>query len=713
MMKKFSSVLALILALVLTLGVMPMSFAATAEVTIANFKNGETISFGSYPQRQVTDEKTIAALGKISATWNSFGFFCGNGTYGSSKASSFMKYADVTYNSKKYRAVKMTAFRPEAVVDKTSTKKGVSKSNGYEISKTYWFSFDSLKWEVIDAKNGLLLCTSIIDSQPFSNTLFEGENGFYGDKSLKNEASSYYYSSIRQWLNNDFYKTAFSTKEKSFLASFVTDSKLKASDKVFLLSKEDLTEASFGFSKIASDPDSQRTAKGTAYAACMGLAVASGEKDGGNSAWLLRSSGSATQLACAVSSDGVIIANANVSRTDFGVRPAISMSKTADMSAYVSKPAKTGGLKASSITSSSVSLKWNKVSGAQKYFVYWYDSSKKEYVKLGEKSTNSASLSSLKAATTYKIKIKAVKTVGKKDFEGSASSALTFKTLSENSTPAQVTGLKATQRTTKSVMLEWNPVKYADGYEVFWYSVKERKYVSFGKTGKTQGTVSKLDPSMGYSFKVCAYVNASKNKIVGGKQSAALSISTVSSSWAKSHKVSDVTTTARTTNSSTITWKKVSGATGYTVYQNSNGSWVKLADVTTNKYTVKKLKAATTYRFKIAAYTKSKELYTYGDDSAVLTTSTKPSAPKISAKANGKSTVTVSATKVSGATGYFLYYSQSQNGTYKRYTVTESNKHTVSLTRGKTYYFKAKAYRTVNSVNYVSEFSNTVKVKVK
>jgi hypothetical protein len=65
-----------------------------------------------------------------------------------------------------------------------------------------------------------------------------------------------------------------------------------------------------------------------------------------------------------------------------------------------------------------------------------------------------------------------------------------------------------------------------------------------------------------------------------------------------------VITTGATSNSITISWNPVSGATGYYVYRSLtySGTYTQIASVTTTSYTNTGLSAGTTYYYKVAAY---------------------------------------------------------------------------------------------------------------
>ena len=110
----FKSLLALTLALIMVLGVAPLSelagvdwaslFAPKAEALSADYNVGDIVKLGSYPQGRVTDSTLISALNKIAKTWTSYGYYSGNDNVGSMTKGDWMKYYDFTYNGVKYRA---------------------------------------------------------------------------------------------------------------------------------------------------------------------------------------------------------------------------------------------------------------------------------------------------------------------------------------------------------------------------------------------------------------------------------------------------------------------------------------------------------------------------------------------------------------------------------------------------------------------------------
>ena len=169
----------------------------------------------------------------------------------------------------------------------------------------------------------------------------------------------------------------------------------------------------------------------------------------------------------------------------------------------------------------------------------------------------------------------------------------------------------------------------------------------------------------------------------------------------------------QSTDSIKLTWKKVTGATGYRVYQynSKTGKYEKIKTLTGTSYTVKKLKAGTTYKFAVKAYSKADGETLWASSYKTITTATKPATPTLKATAGSKQ-ATISWKKVTGATGYVVYM-QDEFGDYEKIGTTKNTSYTrKKLTKGETYYFRVRAYKTVDGKNIYGGYK-TVKVKVK
>ena len=170
---------------------------------------------------------------------------------------------------------------------------------------------------------------------------------------------------------------------------------------------------------------------------------------------------------------------------------------------------------------------------------------------------------------------------------------------------------------------------------------------------------------------------------------------------------------SQTTDSIKLTWSKASGATGYRVYQynSKTGKYVKIKTTTATSLTVKKLKAGTTYKFAVKAYTKDGSETLWSASSVTFKTATSPATPAVKVKPGSKQ-ATISWNKVAGATGYVIYM-QDSSGDYNKIGSTKSTSYKKkSLKKGKTYSFRVRAYKTVDGKNIYGGYK-TVKAKVK
>ncbi len=169
----------------------------------------------------------------------------------------------------------------------------------------------------------------------------------------------------------------------------------------------------------------------------------------------------------------------------------------------------------------------------------------------------------------------------------------------------------------------------------------------------------------------------------------------------------------------TITWSAVEEATSYEIYQynSSTKEYDSIASITGISYTQKNLKTGGTYTYKVRAYRTADGEKIYSPDSK--TVSAKPALSKaagVKAKNAKRKTATVSWKKVSGASGYEVYRSTKKTAGFKKVTTIKKNS-TVKyadgkLKKGKTYYYKVRAYRTVDGRKVYAAYSSAAKVKI-
>ena len=301
------------------------------------------IYFGEYPQSQVIDIDLIKKLNQLPLQWKSYGYYNGDGSLGSATQSNYMQYADVKLKGENYRAVRFFEFRSyccHKISDSSWQKFYYDRRNSI-----YWFHYDPIRWIVLNDTKRLLISEMLLDSQPINSIIYEkkpmfglGSPEYYKDKDCTVYATDYYASDIRKWLNDDFFKTAFSPYEAEHIVDTELDNSawskhyskynVKTSiDKVFLLSYNEATDPIYGFSKQAEKVDALRIAFATDYAVCQGISVAADEYKNGASWWWLRTTAKDSSMNIGVNPYGSIQFSLTTfylpDCIDTGIRPAI------------------------------------------------------------------------------------------------------------------------------------------------------------------------------------------------------------------------------------------------------------------------------------------------------------------------------------------------------------------------------------------------------
>lgn len=172
-------------------------------------------------------------------------------------------------------------------------------------------------------------------------------------------------------------------------------------------------------------------------------------------------------------------------------------------------------------------------------------------------------------------------------------------------------------------------------------------------------------------------------------------------------------------NGATLKWKSLSNVDGYRIYRSTtgkDGSWTALKNVSgksTTTYRDTTAKIGKTYYYTVKGYKKAGEYKKYGNfKSNIVKAPPYLKTPTIT-KASSR-TAQFQWNKVSGATGYQLWRANSPDGLYKRIQVskTTSAKDTTAK-KGKTYYYKIRAYRKVSNKYVYSKCTDVRKLTIK
>lgn len=184
---------------------------------------------------------------------------------------------------------------------------------------------------------------------------------------------------------------------------------------------------------------------------------------------------------------------------------------TTGWNAYAANVGQVTGLAVSAREEDELTLKWNKVSGADGYLLYRYNSSTKQWKKIKTTKKNRYEVENLKAGTKYDFTVRAYdKTSSGVTYYGAYASTLTTYTA-----PDEVDNLKATKKTKSSVTLKWSKAKGASKYQVYLYDTAAKKYVRKTTVSGTSTTISNLKAGTTYKFKVRAYKAVGDTKYYG------------------------------------------------------------------------------------------------------------------------------------------------------------------------------------------------------
>ena len=336
-----------LLLVALAASLLAVGFTAAAEEP--TYAVNDRVQFGSYPQTQVEETEELAAAA-AAATWKSYGYYSGTGTAGTMEQSDYMQFADFFCGGEKYRAVYFTAYRPDMTYIASAPERSMQDESGYETGTTYYFRYEPLVWRVLDPDTGYIMCDALIDAQAYQNTVYyeyyyspSACSEPYQDEALTIYANNYATCSLRDWLNGQFFETAFTPEQKANIQTTAlnNDSHVNAleprpeynsaatNDKIFLISWDDALNADYGFDCRVSSTAGysvSETMQGTDYARSQGLYRENSSTFDGCAWRWLRNPG-CTGAACVVNMWGEMKDFYEVDMTLGGVAPACRLSE--------------------------------------------------------------------------------------------------------------------------------------------------------------------------------------------------------------------------------------------------------------------------------------------------------------------------------------------------------------------------------------------------
>lgn len=267
------------------------------------------------------------------------------------------------------------------------------------------------------------------------------------------------------------------------------------------------------------------------------------------------------------------------------------------------------------------------------------------------------------------------------------------------------------------IQIDWTPVAGASGY--YLYRKTEGGCWKRIQAIAGQATSSYTDASaltgIPYRYTVKAYRTVSGKTYYSAYDKTGLSAITSLSTPALKSAASAAY------NKIKITWTTVAGADGYYLYRKTaGGSWKRMQTLkgqTVSSAVDSTAVTGTSYLYTVKAYrmVNGNPVYSAYDKSGIQGTA-KLSRPTLQSAASAdyyKIKLTWKA--VPGASGYQVYRSSSETGTYAFVKTVGGNSSTsftdTGLACGTTYYYKTRAYRTIDGVRVYSGFSSVLSAK--
>ena len=222
---------------------------------------------------------------------------------------------------------------------------------------------------------------------------------------------------------------------------------------------------------------------------------------------------------------------------------------------------------------------------------------------------------------------------------------------------------------------------------------------------KTTAEVNGLNPSTEYKLRVLCFKDGTE--VIYGVP-AEITVCTLPSA------VTGFKTKSKTSISVTLQWNKNTSATGYELQKWDGQKWVALTKLTSNAtttYTIKNLKAATAYKYRIRAYKMNGSTALYSNYSATVTAMTNPSVIT-GAKLTGRAAdaLRINWTKNASADGYIV--EMYQGGKWVRVAKITNNSTTTfrkaGLKASTVYKFRVRAYKMSGKTALYGNYSATV-----
>lgn len=268
--------------------------------------------------------------------------------------------------------------------------------------------------------------------------------------------------------------------------------------------------------------------------------------------------------------------------------------KTAECEVSVENVGTVKNVTKTSFESDEVTLKWDKVSGATGYVIYYLNADRhKNYSKVKEVTSNTATITNLRKTTQYYFKVAAYVEKNGERYEGAP-------TIKKTCTQADEIKNLSLDRSSDVIELSWSRVENATGYKIYRANEKTdwdyKEYKTLKGNGNTTLTENNLSTGNQYRYKIIAY-----RLLYGDCYYYSKGVTKVAYAGLGAPVV-NLTSRLRKV---TLSWGRNKYADGYEIYYSrSRNSGYSLFGKTKNTFftTTHRLEAGRTYYFRVRAY---------------------------------------------------------------------------------------------------------------
>jgi len=310
-------------------------------------------------------------------------------------------------------------------------------------------------------------------------------------------------------------------------------------------------------------------------------------------------------------------------------------------------------------------IKWNKVAGASGYQVFRKTGSNGTWTKIDTVTAANYRDTTAKSGTTYYYSVRS--------YSGSTTGSMRPGTAIKCLSAPRISSVA---RSGSNNVVKWDKVTGASGYFVYYKTSANGTWVNITKVTSTSYTHK--NASSAYYYNVKAYSGSYLSSWNTGVKSGTSTLGTP--------RISSLTNSV---DGPYMKWNAASGAVGYYVYRKtSGGSWARIAQTTKTSYKDAKASSGVTYYYTVRAY-KGSTLSSYNASGTAIKSL---AAPKISGVKNTTTGVQIKWSKVTGASGYYVYR-KTANGSYARVGTTSSTSFIDKTAKGgTTYYYTVRTY---------------------